>query len=416
MPFCIGLIIVGLYLQNFSDPTSLRHLTGQLMLFSSAGLFGATIGSMLTNLVGLNHDEQLLNRISKMFSAHSSLAQNHKELKPFVETFYIYRKTHNKNDKAIWICEKVKFSNLNNMFLDGVVIEAVQASGKTTYAPHAYLTNDRRLIITESPTPEAEQTVVHVYPDTREIHLDTGIAGIAVAETYFPNQRIIRPVILSKSIIEDIEPSVIEDPKKQNALDAHWNKVWVPHIMPSPLGPQISKISNHKELKTSTIEQYLATSSEATILQTWTPDETALKNAYKNFLDNGGSLTVCLLNPDENGYAGDRSVVIGKRDRSYVPNEIRKNLDYFSELADLCKSNNKGCVRILTYNTLPSYPAYVFDEGLIIGHFWNNTESNTGLQTEISSSDALYATIRDRIEEFMESFGSEYSSREHAQL
>jgi len=402
------MLAFGLFLQGDAEPASTEFFLGQVLILSAAGLFGASIGSIITKAAGLNHDEQLLNKIRKMVSARSSLTQNPGELEPFTGDFYIYRKTHNKDNEAIWICEKINLFNVNNMFLDGITVERVQASGSATYIPHAYLTNDRRLIITESPTPSAEQTVVHVYPDTKEIHLDTGIAGIAIAETYVPNQRIVRPVILSKHMIDDIGPSIIKDRDNKNALDAHWSKVWVPHVMPSPLGPDASEILNYKGLRTDTIERYLATSSEATILQTWTPDETALKNAFTDFLNNDGSLTVCLLTPDENGYAGDRSDVIGKRNRTYVPNEIKKNLDYFTDLAAQCQSNNKGSVRILTYNTLPSYPAYLFDNGLVIGHFWNSTESNTGLQTEIPSSDAFYETIKEHIYAFIDSFGSEY--------
>lgn len=411
IPICFGMIAAGVLIQKDFGSTNLGYLLGHALILSSAGLFGASIGSLLTTTAGLNHDEELLNKISKSFSANSSLAQKAKSLEPFEGFFYIYRKTYNKDNMIIWICAKVKFININNMFLDGIVLEEFQASGDTVYKPHAYLTNDRRLIITESPTPEAEQTVVHIYPDTKEIHLDTGVAGIAIAETYVPNQRIVRPVILSKSTIEEIAPGIITERSKHKILDKHWTKTWVPHEMPPPLGPIVSDIHNHSELQPSKIIEYLSNSSEAIIIQTWTPDESALKNAYKKFLKDGGSLTVCLLCPDST-YAKDRSEVLSKKDPVYVSNQINDNLDFFVEMAQRCKSNKEGRVQIFTYNTLPSYPIYLFDNGLIIGHFWNETESNTGLQTEIPSTNIAYASIRKRVLEFINRFGDLYDHNE----
>ncbi len=151
-------------------------------------------------------------------------------------------------------------------------------------------------------------------------------------------------------------------------------------------------VSNIEDYTSYTdIHEAIATSSEFTLVQTWSPDmKTILRHAEKMIL-NGGTMKVFLLHPSC-ASAFQRSMDL-EEDINYVSEKIRSDTNQVRSLYrrlaknyDISEEILSSSIRLFYYSSLPAFALYRTDKMLWVAFYWQKLQSDSAMTLKIDCS------------------------------
>lgn len=154
----------------------------------------------------------------------------------------------------------------------------------------------------------------------------------------------------------------------------------------------------HRTLADTSFAEHLHTAREITILNTWVPNLKDIAQALEAAVARGARVRILLLFPNSDvaslrdealRTASDPTVQKGGRGDEPVKQGVQDNLDILEDIAIAVPADQRGCLEVRLYNSLPAMAVYRTDDRYFVGMFVHGKLAIRGPQLEIDGTDTV---------------------------
>ena len=149
----------------------------------------------------------------------------------------------------------------------------------------------------------------------------------------------------------------------------------------------------HDKFPESRIYEVMSGSTkEIRILQTWIPEDQALRSFFKNTIINNGQVRILLLDP-KSDFSQYRSEDLGHLSGDYVPRKVEITIDtlkaFYAKMKKEFPSKAKDNFQIKLYDRPYSFCLYSGDTHFFLGWYWNHELTSETPHLEVVNNQSL---------------------------